>query len=193
MKTRLALALLATAVAALAELPTRTDATRPDLPYNPGRYDHEGQVRLFTTTAERDAQPAFHLAKPIEYRVSKAANATAAGTRERLLALFAVIGPAHSFDIPANKAVPKDKKGEEAGTLYPLDREKFVDALKGGQEFTVTLIEKRRCPACHGEGVLRPRVEHGEKPDTPRKDWKRCPWSDGGAEADFAVTYTVKW
>jgi hypothetical protein len=114
-------------------------------------------------------------------------------TRERLLVLFAEIAATHSYDVAANRAVKRDKKAEAAGTLRVLDQETFVDALKGGQSFALTLVEKRRCPACQGEGVLRPRTELGENRDLPRKDWPKCPWSEGEAEADFAVSYTVSW
>mgnify|MGYP001187650400 FL=1 len=188
----LAGAVLATVAVAA---PTRTDKTRPNLPYNPARYDHEGRVRSFTTKKERDANPPFFVERPIVFRVSKVAEGGIGRveTRERLLVLFAEIARTHSYDVATNQAVAKAKNEGKEGGPRVLDQEAFLDAIKAGQTFTVTLVEKRRCPACQGEGVLRPRIEHGENRDLPRKDWKKCPWSDGEPDADFAVTYEVKW
>lgn len=174
-----------------AAMPERTDPTRPDLPYNPALYNSEGRYISPQQNEPKWTRAPF-AAPEGTFQVSKVGQ-TKTETREQLLALFTEIAKRHSYDVAANKAVKRDKKAEAAGTLRVLDQEAFVEALKGGQTFKVVLVEPRRCPACHGEGVLRPRIEKGENRDLPRKDWPKCPWSEGGPEADFAVAYTVKW
>ncbi len=193
MNMRLILALCLGAASAIAAMPERVDTTRPDLPYNPGLYNGDGRY-----ISPRVNEPAWtrapFAADGGAFRVSKVAEgASKVETRERLLAIFEEVAKAYSYDVAANKAVPRDKKAEKAGTLRVLDQLAFTDALKGGQIFPVVLVEKRRCPACNGEKQLRPRVEKGENPDLPRKAWPKCPWSAGEADADFAVSYTVGW
>ncbi len=193
MKTRAFLSALValTACACGSSAPERTDPTRPQLPYNPALYNHEGRMKSWHGTEPAWTRVPF-AAEGGAFRVSRVAEGGKVETRERLLSLFAEIAKGHSYDVATNRAVARDTKAEAAGALRVLDQEAFVEALKGGQTFAVTLIEPRRCPACHGEGVLRPRTELGENRDLPRKDWKKCPWGEG-AEADFAVSYTVSW
>jgi hypothetical protein len=196
MKTCLSVAFafaLGVVAAASASVPTRTDPTRADLPYNPARYRKDGTSIRYQSDSQRPVGSfAPFAAEAGAFRVSRVGQGKLE-TRERLLELFAEVAKAHSYDVAANRAVPLDAKAEAAGTLRVLDQEAFVEALKGGQTFAVTLVEKRRCAACQGEGVLRPRIELGENRDLPRKDWKKCPWSGGAAEADFAVSYSVAW
>lgn len=178
--------LLAFALAATAALasPGTIDSTRPDLPYNPALYDKDGRMIRFDRTPPAWKRAPF-TAPATEFVVSRVGQKE---TRESLLAIYEAIAKGKGYDELARKVVPAAEGTTE------LTQAAFVEALKAGQTFEVTIIEARRCPACHGEGVLRPRVEHGENRDTPRKDWKKCPWDGATAgQADFAVSYTVKW
>lgn len=187
MKTTL-LTLLALACASMAAAsPGSIDATRPDLPYNPERYGKDGRAIRYQKDKPASAVPPF-AAPTADFRVSRVAEGRSqVETRERLVAIYEAIAKGKGYDSLTRKVVPTAEATTELTQAF------FVEALQAGQTFEVTLVEARRCPACHGEGVLRPRVEHGENRDLPRKDWPKCPWSKGTGEADFAVSYLVKW